>query len=147
MKCKRPEDSKVPPLPTHAVAALGIGACFYKPEIPKSVWVIGAVCSLVPDLDVIGFRFGIHYGDFWGHRGFTHSLLLCSPRVIRRHVGVSTWGDGNASTLHVVCFSFLRPRVTACLTQLPMSVSAWHFSRRSTTTVTFFPGLRFACRQ
>jgi inner membrane protein len=63
-------------LPSHAVAALGIGACFYKSEIPKRIWVIGAVCSVVPDLDVIGFRFGIRYGDFWGHRGFTHSLLF-----------------------------------------------------------------------
>jgi len=63
---------------SHAVAALGIGACFYKPEIPKSVWVIGAACSVIPDLDVIGFRFGIRYGDFWGHRGFTHSLVFAA---------------------------------------------------------------------
>ena len=27
-------------------------------------------------MDVIGFHFGIRYGDFWGHRGFTHSLLF-----------------------------------------------------------------------
>ena len=33
---------------------------------------------LVPDLDVIGFRFGVRYGDFWGHRGFTHSLLFAA---------------------------------------------------------------------
>lgn len=26
--------------------------------------------------DVIGFQFGVHYGDFWGHRGFTHSLVF-----------------------------------------------------------------------
>ena len=31
---------------------------------------------MFPDLDVIGFRFGIHYSDFWGHRGVTHSLLF-----------------------------------------------------------------------
>ncbi len=43
---------------------------------PRRVWIIGALCSVVPDLDVIGFHFGIHYGDFWGHRGFTHSLLF-----------------------------------------------------------------------
>jgi inner membrane protein len=65
-------------LPSHAVAALGIGACFYKPEIPKSVWVIGVACSTLPDLDVIGFRFGIRYGDFWGHRGLTHSLVFAA---------------------------------------------------------------------
>lgn len=30
---------------SHAVAALGIGAFFYKPDIPKRVWVIGVACS------------------------------------------------------------------------------------------------------
>ena len=63
---------------SHAVAALGIGACFYRPGTPKRVWVMGAFCSVIPDLDVIGFRFGIRYGDFWGHRGFTHSLLFAA---------------------------------------------------------------------
>jgi inner membrane protein len=63
---------------SHAVAAVGIGACFYKPDIPKRIWVAGALCSIIPDLDVIGFRFGIHYGDFLGHRGFTHSLLFAA---------------------------------------------------------------------
>jgi inner membrane protein len=63
---------------SHAVAALGIGACFYRPGAPRRVWVTGALCSVVPDLDVIGFRFGIRYGDFWGHRGFTHSILFAA---------------------------------------------------------------------
>jgi inner membrane protein len=49
---------------------------FTGPVPPKRVWVAGALCSVVPDLDVIGFHFGIHYGDFWGHRGFTHSLVF-----------------------------------------------------------------------
>jgi inner membrane protein len=63
---------------SHAVAALGIGACFYRPGTPKRVWVAGALCSVIPDLDVIGFRFGVRYGDFWGHRGFTHSLVFAA---------------------------------------------------------------------
>jgi inner membrane protein len=63
---------------SHAVAALGLGACFYRPNTPKRVWVAGAACSVIPDLDVIGFRFGMRYGDFWGHRGFTHSLLFAA---------------------------------------------------------------------
>jgi inner membrane protein len=63
---------------SHAVAALGIGACFYTPRIPKRVWAIGALCSVVPDLDVIGFLYGIRYGDFWGHRGFTHSIVFAA---------------------------------------------------------------------
>jgi inner membrane protein len=61
---------------SHAVVALSIGTCFYRPGTPKRVWVAGVLCSVIPDLDVIGFRFGILHGDFWGHRGFTHSLLF-----------------------------------------------------------------------
>ncbi len=34
------------------------------------------ISSILPDLDVLGFRFGIAYGDLWGHRGLTHSLFF-----------------------------------------------------------------------
>jgi inner membrane protein len=61
---------------SHAVAAVGISACFYDSRVPKSVWLVGAVCAVFPDIDVIGFRFGVHYGDFLGHRGFTHSITF-----------------------------------------------------------------------
>ncbi len=63
---------------SHAVAALSMGTCIYRPGMPKRVWLLGAMCSVVPDLDVIGFRFGVRYGDFWGHRGFTHSLVFAA---------------------------------------------------------------------
>lgn len=63
---------------SHAVAALSIGTCFYRPGIPNRVWIAGALCSVLPDIDVVGFHFGTHYGDFWGHRGFTHSLLFAA---------------------------------------------------------------------
>jgi membrane-bound metal-dependent hydrolase YbcI (DUF457 family) len=36
---------------------------------------------MLPDIDVLGFWFGIHYGDFWGHRGFTHSLFFAGVIV------------------------------------------------------------------
>jgi inner membrane protein len=64
----------VPSAFSHAVAAAAIGACFYRPGVPRRVWVLGAVCATVPDLDVVGFRFGIAYGDMLGHRGLSHSL-------------------------------------------------------------------------
>jgi inner membrane protein len=63
---------------SHAIVALSISTCFYRPQIPKRVWVAGVLCSVIPDLDSIGFRFGIRYGDFWGHRGFTHSLVFAA---------------------------------------------------------------------
>jgi len=63
---------------SHAVAALSIGSCFCRSGRVKRVLATGALCSVIPDLDVIGFRFGIRYGDFWGHRGFTHSLVFAA---------------------------------------------------------------------
>lgn len=38
--------------------------------------VAWSALSLAPDLDVIGFCFGVAYGAPWGHRGATHSLLF-----------------------------------------------------------------------
>ena len=35
----------------------------------------GAICFALPDLDTIGFSFGIYYGDVWGHRGCTHCFV------------------------------------------------------------------------
>jgi inner membrane protein len=32
--------------------------------------------SMLPDADVIGFVFGVGYGDEWGHRGATHSFAF-----------------------------------------------------------------------
>ena len=65
----------MPSIFTHAAVALGIGTSLY-PNVSRQALVVGAVCSAIPDLDVIGFSFGIHYGDVFGHRGFTHSLLF-----------------------------------------------------------------------
>lgn len=62
---------------SHAAAAASLGT-WYRPALLGRVWLAGAVCSAIPDLDVIGFRFGIRYGDSWGHRGFTHSLLFAA---------------------------------------------------------------------
>ncbi len=50
--------------------ALALPSGWISPELA----VIGIACSVLPDIDVIGFGFGIHYGDLFGHRGFTHSF-------------------------------------------------------------------------
>ncbi len=38
--------------------------------------LLGVSCSIVPDLDLTGFRYGVQYGAVWGHRGLTHSLFF-----------------------------------------------------------------------
>jgi len=39
-------------------------------------WCLIIVCSILPDIDSIGFLMGVPYGNLWGHRGMTHSLLF-----------------------------------------------------------------------
>lgn len=63
---------------SHAVAGLAIGTAFWRPGVPARFWVAGAVVAALPDLDSIGFRFGVAYGDMLGHRGLTHSLLFAA---------------------------------------------------------------------
>ena len=63
---------------THAVAALALTPAFFPLPLPKRVCLVGALCSALPDMDVVGFSFGVRYGDFWGHRGFTHSLVFAA---------------------------------------------------------------------
>lgn len=60
----------------HAAAAWALGSSFQSKIINWKFWLIGIVCSIIPDADVIGFKFNIAYGSFWGHRGFTHSFVF-----------------------------------------------------------------------
>ena len=64
----------MPTIFTHPAVPLGIAPWFRR--VPMSLVVLAAVCSAVPDVDVIGFRFGIPYGAPLGHRGLTHSILF-----------------------------------------------------------------------
>ncbi len=60
----------------HALTAIALSSGVKKSLLNWKLWTLGIVCSILPDADVLGFKFGIEYADFWGHRGFTHSLLF-----------------------------------------------------------------------
>jgi inner membrane protein len=62
---------------SHAVAGLGIAACFCGPEVPGSMWALGALCGALPDVDVLGLRW-VRRGSIWGHRGITHSVVFAA---------------------------------------------------------------------
>lgn len=70
----------------------------------RRVLLLGVLCSIVPDLDVIGFSFGIQYGDLWGHRGMTHSLLFA---VLWSAGIVGLWFKQKARAARVGIFVYL----------------------------------------
>lgn len=45
-------------------------------KVSKRLFVTAIFLTLLPDADVIAFKFGIPYESQWGHRGFTHSLVF-----------------------------------------------------------------------
>ena len=61
---------------THTFVALAAGRIAFSGRMPPRVWMLGIVCALLPDVDVIAFRFGVPYGYWLGHRGFSHSLFF-----------------------------------------------------------------------
>jgi inner membrane protein len=63
---------------THPAVPIALYSVFPKDSISAPILLLGAVCSAAPDLDVIGFRFGIRYGDMLGHRGLTHSIVFAA---------------------------------------------------------------------
>lgn len=68
----------MPTIITHAVIPLTMTALAGPRRIPPSLAIAGAVSAMLPDLDVIGFRLGVGYGDDWGHRGATHSFVFAA---------------------------------------------------------------------
>lgn len=70
------------------------------------VVLLGVVCSIVPDVDVIGFRYGIQYGDVWGHHGLTHSLFFAGLLSVAL-VGLCYRRQPRGVKAGVFCYFFL----------------------------------------
>ncbi len=63
---------------SHPAIALGLGPLFHRFGLTPRLWLAGAACTVVPDLDALGFWMGIPYDSLLGHRGLTHSLAFAA---------------------------------------------------------------------
>jgi inner membrane protein len=59
---------------THPFIPIGLKLAGQRPS-PRFFWLL-VILSILPDADVVAFRFGIPYESQWGHRGFTHSIAF-----------------------------------------------------------------------
>lgn len=64
----------MPSIISHTAVPLALGLGLGEKRIPRPLLVAGVLASMVPDTDVILFRFGATYDTPWAHRGFTHSI-------------------------------------------------------------------------
>lgn len=60
----------------HAAAAVAFSQAGITKPMTWRLLLAGVVLSILPDADSIGFLFGVPYGSFWGHRGFSHSIVF-----------------------------------------------------------------------
>ena len=65
----------MPTIFSHAVVPIATGLGLGQ-KVSKQVIILSAFCALLPDIDTIGFKFGVPYGAAWGHRGDTHSMVF-----------------------------------------------------------------------
>jgi inner membrane protein len=63
--------------------------------------------SLVPDLDVIAFRFGIPYAAPFGHRGATHSIAFALLMGVAAWLLTRSWKSTIALTVVVLSHPLL----------------------------------------
>lgn len=62
----------------HAVAALAIVKASPKVVFTARTALLGALCAIIPDADVVSFSLDIPYEHVLGHRGITHSLAFAA---------------------------------------------------------------------
>jgi len=60
----------------HAVLAGSLGTALPQKVNLTKIIFLGILCSILPDVDVLAFKFGIPYEHLFGHRGFTHSIFF-----------------------------------------------------------------------
>lgn len=66
----------MPTIFTHSIVGLLSAKIVSSKKVPLKFWILSALCSIIPDFDVIAFKLGIPYHSFWGHRGFFHSITF-----------------------------------------------------------------------
>lgn len=101
----------MPTVLSHPAAALALAGVLKRPTL--LLVLLGVICTLVPDADVVAFSLQIPYGHPLGHRGFSHSLLFaglvgaltawlwrtatssaCSPLVLFGYFAAATASNG-----------------------------------------------------
>ncbi|MEL1265245.1 metal-dependent hydrolase [Pseudoxanthomonas putridarboris] len=94
----------MPTVLTHAIVPLAFGIGLGRRALPPRLLMAGVLAAMVPDADVIAFKFGIAYADAFGHRGASHSLVFALICGLLAGCGCRWLKAGFAATLLFVAF-------------------------------------------
>src|SRR5262245_12510613 len=82
-------ESTVPSVFSHAVAGSTLVACGIRPR--WGLVALGGALAVLPDLDVVGLRFGWGLDHPLGHRGLSHSLIAAAALATIATAGIRLW--------------------------------------------------------
>jgi inner membrane protein len=85
----------MPTIFSHAIFASALGSAYKTEPAPLRYWVLTATCAMLPDVDAIGFGFGVRYDSMFGHRGLTHSIAF----AVLTGLAVGLFAFGSRETL------------------------------------------------
>lgn len=142
----------MPTAVTHAFAALALGRTAISTRAGWPFWGASLACSLLPDLDVGLFFYGVSYASRFGHRGVIHGIpfavaagVLVGWLMWRRRwlpVGWGWWVGGLYFTALLLLHSFL-DALTAAEIGLawwsPFSATRYHFPWQPIPIAPFYP--------
>ena len=83
---------------THPIVPVALSVFVPRETLSPTLLWAGMVCSVIPDLDVIGFQWGIRYPHMLAHRGLTHSIVFAAvlgtllTLTLFRHSPGGPWG-------------------------------------------------------
>ncbi|MFZ6673248.1 metal-dependent hydrolase [Undibacterium sp. Xuan67W] len=115
----------MPTILTHTAVPLALGIGLGSKKISRCLLVAGIAAAILPDFDVVGFRLHIAYGDLFGHRGFTHSMLCAFCIALIATTFARTLHSGRLSTLCFVGICTLSHGLLDMLTNGGLGVALW----------------------
>jgi inner membrane protein len=68
----------MPTIFSHPAVPVSLGLGLGKEIVSRRLLLAGVAASILPDLDVVAFSFGIPYEHEFGHRGFSHSFFFAA---------------------------------------------------------------------
>lgn len=109
---------------THAICAATITKVLGTSIASTRLLLLCAVLGMLPDADVLTFKFGVSYHDCLGHRGFFHSIVWSAITAIIATVVYLKFIDKQPrpritlASIMALCFvaSLSHPLLDACTT-------------------------------
>lgn len=106
--------------------------------VPGRLLAAGAIASVLPDVDAIGFWVGVPYEHLCGHRGITHSLAFACALGAVAAARAAWFGASRRSVFLVIALSAASHGVLDALTDgglgvaflSPFSNERWFFPWR-----------------